>query len=386
MLRGEVKRCWKEFIVGFDLATCPRPKGWNKLQCLEYLTDNPIIFEHDVAFLVRAVNERKELIRQASEEERNENYKLSKNWTGSQGHLRLLCTLQDDDVREAFLHRHDIGDRIEYDNRNSDDARKKEVWELMKDLWTDESWEPTTKEFGEVHSDFKEGRVLRYELVADLRSPTPEFIKTKYGEMNAALNKVIGNWGRSGQGKFGTYQGDVDDGDNDPIRTAYGVLGADGDSCRIDGALDNISNFTNLPYLLYMWLMLDKYNLVQSSMAQMDSTIACANGKDGIPSISGTASARFNEDDKETTGNNTEFRDISASITNLGASEEAAAKINAESNKATAKINAEASEATAKINAKASEATAKNNAKASKQASNAGEKAATQRAIDKLRK
>jgi len=132
--------------------------------------------------------------------------------------------------------------------------------------------------------------------------------------------------------------------------------------------------------------MLDKYNLVQSSMAQMDSTIACANGKDGIPSISGTASTRFNEDDKETTGNNIEFRDISASITNLGASEEAAAKINAESNKATAKINAEASEATAKINAKASEATAKINAKASKQASNAGEKAATQRAIDKLRK
>ena len=75
----------------------------------------------------------------------------------------------------------------------------------------------------------------------------------------------------------------------------------------------------------------------------------------------------------QTAGNNNEFKDISASITKLGASEEAAAKINAESYKAAAKINAEASKATAKINAKAS-----------KQASNAGEKASTQRAIEEL--
>jgi hypothetical protein len=88
-----------------------------------------------------------------------------------------------------------------------------------------------------------------------------------------------------------------------------------------------------------------------------------------------TRSTRKSKDGKETTGNNTEFRDISASITNLGASEEAAAKINAKSYKAAAKINAKASEATAKINSEAS-----------KQASNAGEKASTQRAIEELRK
>jgi tripartite-type tricarboxylate transporter receptor subunit TctC len=45
-------------------------------------------------------------------------------------------------------------------------------------------------------------------------------------------------------------------------------------------------------------------------------------------------STRKSKDGKETTGNNNKFKDISASTTKLGASDEAAAKINAESVKA----------------------------------------------------
>jgi hypothetical protein len=90
-----------------------------------------------------------------------------------------------------------------------------------------------------------------------------------------------------------------------------------------------------------MWKILDKYGLVQSSMGQLDPSIACANGTGGgILSIIGTAHSRFNDDEQKKAGGGKEFKDLSDSITKLSKSEEAAARIVVEGNKEAARINA----------------------------------------------
>jgi hypothetical protein len=90
-----------------------------------------------------------------------------------------------------------------------------------------------------------------------------------------------------------------------------------------------------------MWKILDKYGLVQSSMGQLDPSIACANGTGGgIPSMIGTAHSRFNDDEQKKAGGGKEFKDLSDSITKLSKSEEAAARIVVEGNKEAARINA----------------------------------------------
>ena len=38
-------------------------------------------------------------------------------------------------------------------------------------------------------------------------------------------------------------------------------------------------------YLLYLWHVLEKYDLMSSSMQRLDKSIASSNGADGIPSI-----------------------------------------------------------------------------------------------------
>jgi hypothetical protein len=123
--------------------------------------------------------------------------------------------------------------------------RPKIVWELVADLWNDINWEPTTQVFPELHSDFIVGETIHHDLVLDMRHATAEHIQNKYVSMNAALNRVIGNWERSGQGEFG-YQGEGDydaeedgeEGDTRPNRPTYGVLiSTDEGTRRHDGAL-----------------------------------------------------------------------------------------------------------------------------------------------------
>ena len=51
--------------------------------------------------------------------------------------------------------------------------------------------------------------------------------------------------------------------------------------------MDKRANFVTYhqSYLLYLWHILEKYDLMSSSMQCLDKSIASSNGADGIPSI-----------------------------------------------------------------------------------------------------
>ncbi len=80
-------------------------------------------------------------------------------------------------------------------------------------------------------------------------------------------------------------------------KPAFGQL-----SNRPRTALDSRSAFfrDKESYLLYFWEVLDKNNLMVSSMQRLDNRVAATNGADGIPSVIGKK--RKPDDSSVTTG------------------------------------------------------------------------------------
>jgi len=99
--------------------------------------------------------------------------------------------------------------------------------------------------------------------VAALSPATPDKVQEKFSMMNGNLVRIVRNWERSGQGDGGI---DVEnDGDEDGD---FGQL-----SNHSHGALHTRSGFlgTNQPYLLYLWEMLNKYQLLCTAFTELDN-------------------------------------------------------------------------------------------------------------------
>jgi hypothetical protein len=106
---------------------------------------------------------------------------------------------------------------------------------------------------------------------------SPEKCENKFSSMMVDLKRVIANWEKSGQG-----DGGVDDDEEDIGDGRFGSL-----QNRDRGALDCRCNFVKYhqSYLLYLWHMLDKHNLLVSSLQRLDTKVAASNGATGVPSI-----------------------------------------------------------------------------------------------------
>ncbi len=95
--------------------------------------------------------------------------------------------------------------------------------------------------------------------------------------MVLALNRIIKNWKRSGQGDGG-FQDDTDD-DN----TYYGTLAG----CTQE-ALDNRANFIKdekESYLLHFWELIDGHDLLVLAMQKLNDDVSTANGAAGVPTV-----------------------------------------------------------------------------------------------------
>ena len=113
--------------------------------------------------------------------------------------------------------------------------------------------------------------------MAALSPATPDKVQEKLSTMNVNLVRIVQNWERSGQGDGGI---DVEnDGDED------GDFGQLSNCSR--GALCTRSGFlgTNQPYLLYLWEMLNKYQLLCTAFTELDKKMSSKNGGDGVPSV-----------------------------------------------------------------------------------------------------
>jgi hypothetical protein len=165
------------------------------------------------------------------------------------------------------------------------------VWTMISSKWNDPDFDVITEDHTSIHSDFVVD-VISHEDVADLTPATPEKVEDKWATVKKELTRIIANWERSGQG-----DGGIDDIDNvDDNQRSDGTFKE-----RSQHAMDSRANFfdNRNTYLLYIWIMLEKYQLLASTLQRLDDNIA---GKDGT--TSGLPSVFTNGDGFETDEDN----------------------------------------------------------------------------------
>jgi hypothetical protein len=175
----------------FQLKRIPRPKGWNGARAREWLTSNPIRNDVDLRYLQKterelraklhlAFNEREDHIQEKQNEE---------SWYGQKPFLRLYHVLMEDDIREAYIHRHDTPARDAFDARNCDD-HPATFYELAAERFNSPEFNPTTNVYPNLHSDFAASIELPF---GDAPTPvTAMKIKEKFGETRSHLVRVRG--------------------------------------------------------------------------------------------------------------------------------------------------------------------------------------------------
>ena len=110
--------------------------------------------------------------------------------------------------------------------------------------------------------------------------------------MNLQLNCITSNWERSGQGDGDFVKhGDLADEDeyeegneDDIVEHEFGAIWN-----RPQWALDQQKYFTNGKsfYLLYLWEILVKHDLLRSSIQCLNSSLCESNGNSAVPLIIG---------------------------------------------------------------------------------------------------
>jgi hypothetical protein len=315
--REEVLRRYESLnLAGVGLKEPPRPKQWKLDKLLEWLKKYPLHDVSDVQFLQAEVESRRIVAERINKERathNNDHDKADRSWYGPIPILRLFCGLTDnEDIRRAYLTRNDISnDRLELDNLRSD-KRQKTVWELLSDKWNDTDYEAVTEAFADLHEDFSESIVIPHSKVSHLAVATPEKCKEKLSTMLVALKRIVDKWERSGQGDGGIdveRDGDETMGIETGIET--GLL-----QHRTRGALESRSSFlnNNQPYLLYLWEILDKYQLLSSSFSALSKKVSSTNGSKGVKSV---FRGDDNIDDDSTMTRTTTTSDLMNSVNNL---------------------------------------------------------------------
>lgn len=350
--KDEIDRRWKLFVSASPGRTVqPRPKAWPVSKLLEWLDENPITAADDIAFLKTTVNTTKENAKDAFDAKKAEKEQLEKSWTGPHPYLRLIHAIVDNDsIKKAYLTRHDISSsRLEVENRKSAEKKGKTVWQMVADKWNDAEFSPTTEELPDLHSDFIVEETIFHFGVEDMAKATAEKCEAKFSSMMVELNRVIGNWERSGQGDGGIEEGDDEEEARELGHPEYGSL-----ENRTRGALDQRHSFVgyNQSYLLYLWHMLDKHSLLGSSLQRLNDNVSAANGGEGVPSVfdvdDNTDGASLNSKSDSTSKN--ELANLSQWIKELGESNERIAQRESEANERIARMESEATERIAREN------------------------------------
>jgi len=317
---------------GDNTIVLPRPAQWTLTKILRWLDNHPITDRFDRIFLKRALDEFKGNAMSAQSDRLRESDHIEKKWTGKVPYLRLIHALADnDEVKDAFLKRHDIRPgRMAIENRNSND-QEPSVWELMAEYWNDPAFEPVSEELPALHSDFISSEVLSHEKVAQLSPTTPEKCEENIKSMILQLNRVILNWERSGQGGgvFDTLDRSDEDSGNVTKRTAFGMF-ANPTDCVLDLRRSVVAHHRS--YLLYLWHMLEKHDLMSSSMPQLLNNASSTRGGKEVPRVIdaqlGKGECFVRKRAKHTTAGE-ELQPLSRSIRQHGTSMERVAKIEA---------------------------------------------------------
>jgi hypothetical protein len=336
MYREEINRRWalnNQEISGIvRTASPPRSAGWNQLRMIQWLDDNPITDIADVEFLRKIVATKVKDCLEELDQEKIDNAKMEKSWTGSAPFMRLIhCFIDNDEIKSAFLHRNDVdSSRMTVENRNSVNKRKETVWEMVAAKWNDQMFFPETEAIEDLHADFVESTTLFHNDVEKMYAATADRVQAKFSTMNTELTRIINNWEMSGQGEGGQERGDG-------ATEQDLVQGGDIFGCLADrpaGALHRRAAFCghSASYILYMWEMFYKHQLLRSSMQRLNEEVSAANGANGVPSViferSSVSAAGVVVNDDVLLAMSTHGDRVFAGLRELGSSQETIARSN----------------------------------------------------------
>ncbi len=87
------------------------------------------------------------------------------NWYGNDPILHLIHTLDETDIRRAYMNR-----RVVLDNAKSVEMREETVWEKMATMWNNEKFAPLTMELSpKLSTHFVVSRVITFDSCSELR-------------------------------------------------------------------------------------------------------------------------------------------------------------------------------------------------------------------------
>ena len=222
---------------------------------------------------------------EATRIETSERLNGEKQWVGKYPMLRMICAIvSNGEIIRLFLSRYDLAnDRLQVENRKSEGKKPVTVWELVANVFNDPEFSPTTEALPDLHPDYALPIDVGYSTVCLMVEATPEKCESRFNGMMVDLKCIINNWKLSGQGDGGL----VDNNEGDEGQR---------------GGMDERKNFVKYQqsYLLYLWHILEKYNLLVSAVQKLSDVVSAGNGADGVPSI--ISGARDDGDDGDSIG------------------------------------------------------------------------------------
>jgi hypothetical protein len=304
-LRDEVKRRSGRAPIN---TKPPKPNGWNASKCIEWLKENPITSEDDIAFLKTKAKEVREVVANATQrmasstttESTDGDRETGNKWVGHLPYLRLIHCLLEDDVKEKWIHRNDPKSIQEIDARRSE-VRDETAFEMIANRWNCKDFNPKTM-VSNCHIDFNQVIDIGFDATSDFARASPTKVRDKIAKMRSDLTSIIHKWERSGQGEGGMLEEEDEDDDiSEDIsetptdmseRQNPAVLREKfewGRSKGRMGAFDCRESFLgpNPPYLLYFWEVLDQNDLINTTMNRI-SDDAGASSANEAPSITST--------------------------------------------------------------------------------------------------
>ena len=303
---NEVIRRWNRENSSVSTKLPPRPRKWNLPKIQEHLENNPIVNLIDIEFVKREVSARKEVAEAAQKENDDDNARLSAGNWNSDACMRLIHALVDHDhLKAKFLNRLSIPTgRSSIENREQ--VRASDVWHLLADKWNDKTFEPETVAMPELHTDLSFSDIILYAEVAHMTPATAEKVEDKWSAMVLEMNRCIANWQKSGQG-----EGGIDDCDNEKDHE-FGSL-----ENRTQHALASRQSFfkDRQVYLLYLWEMLNRHDLLGSALQRLNNSVSSVNGSSGVPSV-----VRRNDEEDSLTNKSLASAGGNSAIESLGKS------------------------------------------------------------------
>jgi membrane-associated HD superfamily phosphohydrolase len=198
--------------------------------------------------------------------------------------------------------------RLSLENRNSDLSRDISFWEDISNIWNDPEYTPTT----ELFNNNLQQTEIPHSKVATLAKATPEKCQSRFNAVVLNLKRIITMWERSGQGEGGFLH---EEEEAQLGMNEFGSLAG-----RSENALSNRANFVggNGKHFLYLWDLIDKYNLMKTCTQIIGSEFAAASG-DNVRIIYDSKRAQL-KDDEDDDASSMSSKQIKSEMSTFGGS------------------------------------------------------------------